>query len=519
MAAQNSIGRMEPFDESIESFTCYLERFDFYTEANSIDDSKKKATFLSLIGPKLYKLLRGLAAPDRPTAKSFKELTTLLSNHISPPPLEIAETYRFHQRNQLPGESIHEYVAQLKLLAEHCNFEGAYRERVLRDRLVCGIYCENARRKLLTVADLNLSRAIEIARGMEQAGKDAEVMTQRQPTESKVCHISNMHSPTTSGKPWPCRSCGSTLHPRKQCPHLQAECFKCGRKGHLQSVCEQKTPSKRPQLQKPHRRAQNTHSVMSDAITEEHEDIAHINTLSKEHSHPPIMLDTLINGIPVKMELDTGAGVSTMPYHIYKKIKGSSELQPTSTTLKPYGATQSIKPKGVIYPTVHFSKQESKARMFVLDKSEGEQVPLFGREWLNHFKLNWSEIKANRVEATAQLMDTLVAKYPSLFKQTLGEMKKVEATLRTRPSAIPIRQKHRVVPFALRAKVEQELESLLNENVISPVEHSEWATPVVPVIKPNGSIRLCGDFKVTLNPQLVDQTRCSFKAFSYYHYT
>ena len=62
--------------------------------------------------------------------------------------------------------------------------------------------------------------------------------------------------------------------------------------------------------------------------------------------------------------------------------------------------------------------------------------------------------------------------------------------------------KARQVPYSLRKQVEEELERLVAEGIIYPVESSEWATPVVVVPKTGGKIRLCGDFRVTVNKNI-----------------
>lgn len=58
----------------------------------------------------------------------------------------------------------------------------------------------------------------------------------------------------------------------------------------------------------------------------------------------------------------------------------------------------------------------------------------------------------------------------------------------------------RSVPYALKAMVETELVRLEKLRVITPVDFSEWGTPIVSVLKKDGkSVRICGDFKVTIN--------------------
>ena len=46
---------------------------------------------------------------------------------------------------------------------------------------------------------------------------------------------------------------------------------------------------------------------------------------------------------------------------------------------------------------------------------------------------------------------------------------------------------------------EKELERLANEGILEPISHSEWAAPIVPVIKPDKNIQICGDYKQTIN--------------------
>ena len=53
--------------------------------------------------------------------------------------------------------------------------------------------------------------------------------------------------------------------------------------------------------------------------------------------------------------------------------------------------------------------------------------------------------------------------------------------------------------------VEAELTRLGKDGIVSKVEYSEWATPIVPVVKRNGSVRVCDDFKVSVNLVLLTE--------------
>ena len=85
------------------------------------------------------------------------------------------------------------------------------------------------------------------------------------------------------------------------------------------------------------------------------------------------------------------------------------------------------------------------------------------------------------------------------IQQELGENRGIQSKLYVDPQVKPIFFKPRQVPQAMKEKIETELRSLEEQGIIAPVKYSSWAAPVVTVLKPDGTLRLCGDYKVTVN--------------------
>ena len=58
----------------------------------------------------------------------------------------------------------------------------------------------------------------------------------------------------------------------------------------------------------------------------------------------------------------------------------------------------------------------------------------------------------------------------------------------------------------MQDSVEAELERLEQEGILKSLPFSEWASPIVVIPKPDGSLRIRGDFKRTVNPCIEQQT-------------
>ena len=97
----------------------------FYVANEITGDAKAvkgQATFLSIVGRSTYNRLLSLIAPAKPTDKMCEELVKVLTVHYSPKPTEVMQCYRFNSGKKQEGETIVNYVTELKRLAEFGNY-------------------------------------------------------------------------------------------------------------------------------------------------------------------------------------------------------------------------------------------------------------------------------------------------------------------------------------------------------------------------------------------------------------
>lgn len=228
----------------------------------------------------------------------------------------------------------------------------------------------------------------------------------------------------------------------------------------------------------------------------------------------PQYLKVRVDNHILKMEVDGGAGISLISEKDYAKFFEKNKLIESDLKINYYGGEQR-QPKGLLKNVeIEFRKIKTTGNLYVMGKS-GE--PLLGRDWLTKLGL-WplgivqSEEKLKnkvntvnnvRNEKQIEILRTkFLNKNADLFTPGLGTFNKDTFKVQLKEGTKPVYLKPRSVPFALKEKITAELDRLVQENVLTPVEVSDWGTPIVPVPKPDGTVRLCGDYKVTLNPSI-----------------
>lgn len=508
---------LQPYDEINEAFSTYLQRLQNYITLKSVTDpGVKLQIFLNCIGPKYYQVLKNITAPETPESKSFDNLIKILGDHISPEPGEVAQQHKFCLRQQHEHESIANYVAGLKEIGGKCNFvcnncKQTTFDTHLRVQFIRGLRNIDIKERLLQESpSTKFEDVVKIAMAIETSKYETKEMGQEVHTNINKISVNKKKKYTNNGrksntstnntykndteeKEITCFCCGRENHTARQCKvKHKLYCKKCNRRGHVQSVCF-----------KDQKQLQIESELSSD---ESGDEIYEVHKIHKEYAtdNDKFKITLQLNGKIHTLELDTGAAVTTCSLEYYKNNFKNLKLEDTPVKLRTYTG-EIIKPLGTCKLKIKYKTKEIEGRIFVIEKKVD---PVVGREWLRKLNLEF-EINAigkeynDITEKEFKLkLQNLLEEYKKLFSEEIGEIKDYQAEFKLKEGTVPVFLKPRPVPFALKNQVEAELDRLEHEHILEKVTYSQWGTPIVPVMKQNGKVRLCADYRATLNKNL-----------------
>ena len=165
--------------------------------------------------------------------------------------------------------------------------------------------------------------------------------------------------------------------------------------------------------------------------------------------------------------------------------------------LKSYD-NKTIFPEGEMQAEVKFKDRTLNGRLIVV--AQNGRMSLMGRDLM--WQLDISIAGINSVESGD--IYKLLDRYSVLFDGKLGKYTGPKIHLDVKQGAKPIFRKPHAIPSAFKEQLEIELKKLEKENIMKKVSTSEWGTPLVPFLKPDGSIRICANYKLTVNKYLAD---------------
>ncbi|XP_041971651.1 uncharacterized protein K02A2.6-like [Aricia agestis] len=479
-----SYGFLSNFDHLAQDWYNYKCRLNQWFIANDLNEDKDKgkvkrrAILLSALSEETYRLASNLALPRKLEEVEFDSVVKLLDEHLTPKRCGFAERFHFYAAVQRPGESHSAWAARVKGLAAHCSFKSL--EEAVLDRFVMGMVAGHEKDKLFAqnLEGLTLNTAVELAESVRCA-REASASALGGAGAAAGAGPAPVFSVSDGEK---CSVCGYSNHKSDKCRFKAYKCKKCGKKGHLRRMC-----------------SSNKVNYVQEASVDEGDDGESVHNIRCAQGKP-MSARISVNGLFLEFEIDSGSAVSVISKKMYDANFSNVPLSVTKRQLHDYTGGK-ISCLGIVRMPVEYEGRSRSLDVFV---AAGAAPPLLGRDFICAFDLELGPAVVNYLyESNEIFAHHLVQKFPKLFSDKLGCFNKYKINLKLKPDSKPIYFKPRPVAFALKGKIDKEIDRLLTLGVLKPTEHSEFASPVVPVLKKDGGVRLCADYSVSINKQLI----------------
>ena len=396
--------------------------------------------------------------------------------------------YKLLTRKQHPGESLEEFVNDLKHLAKSCKFVQTTVEQNLSnylvDALIGGIASSAIRQRLLEKEeDLTFEAAYSLARSLDSAATYASDYSSSFSSAAISSDNSTSQNPinaavSSGARNFKCSTCVRARHVKGQCPARFLTCHKCHEKGHFagSSACEL-TKSKRAA-------AISSYPTLSSLSA-----IEKISTSNKALPYNNgVLVDVVINGTKVTGLADTGATHSFIELKIVKQYCLKVLPKSIQVSLASGALTEVLGECNVDMTVLGKSFKNFK---FSIMKELVTPI-ILGYDWFQMFNSvtfhPGGDLPSVMIPTSAPVavsaLDPMLVNPPKIFNFS--------------PNVKPIATKSRKFSLQDRQFIQQEVSKLLADGIIEK-SHSPWRAQVLVIREPNHKVRMVVDYSRTVN--------------------
>ncbi|XP_049308593.1 uncharacterized protein K02A2.6-like [Bactrocera dorsalis] len=381
----------------------------------------------------------------------------------------VAARYEFFKREMKHTQTHREWVAELRGIAREYE--------MIRDQIILNTPHDQVRAAALQKLQPSLEDVLLIAETHETTTKT--VATIKENPNSSTMQV-------------------NTMQTRKNWKKTTKD-NKSAKKGHIAAVCtSNQSRNIRKSTTIPERKG-NQNKQENEQYVSTLDAVNIVNGIIEVEANKKCINLEIFNKV-IQFQLDSGATVSIINLKTYN-ILNRPKLQKCTKTLYAFGR-QPIPILGELHTKAKCGNKQKRIAVIVANIENANN--LFGLDLFKEFGFEITQIDnvVDKGEYIKQIED-LCNKYETVFDNTnAGVIKHFKASIRMQTTAIPKFYKSRQIPFAQILKFREEADRLINTGIWKPVKFGNWASPIILVPKPDGSVRICGDFKVTINSQL-----------------
>jgi len=461
--------------DNVSLAKCWLVSFDAHCRTNHIKDelnaegtSPKTDKFLEKCGGKALLKISALFPGKSIENVLYKDIKAAILAYIEPQArLTIADRTNFLQMQQGPTETEYDFLARINEASNKCNWdklkESSPSTQLIKLKFIAGLVDEKLKMKVLEKVQLNPKLTVTELVDFCQMARQIDTFVSKpheQHREEPLHHVKTKKFPIQSKAP--CTKCGRK-HAFRKCPAFGKKCTNCGNLNHFNAQCRNKQT----------KYTRSTHNIETESLNQ-----SSIFSVNYSSAKPIIKVANLFN-VPLEFQMDTGASISVLSEKQWKQIGSPKLTKPQSQPTNFDGSK--LETIGELSTSIIIDNRAIQATFIVVKSNR--PYGLLGRNVVN---TEDSTLKTFSIET-----------------QFLPTITDFEATIVLTDENAPMKFcKARGVPIHLKSQLDNEIDALERQGIISHVNSANFASPVVWVKKPNGRYRMCVDYKATLNKHI-----------------